>query len=101
MKTLTYTWGLMLLASGTAFADQQRASIEVTGLYCPSCSYIAGEALEQAASVEIIDQIPGETGDTAVYVVTYDDAATTLAEIVAKPVSYGYEAALVSDDSNS
>ena len=101
MNTLIYACGLMLLASGAALADPQEARIEVSGLFCPSCSYIAGEALEQAASVEIIDQIPGETGATAVYVVTYDDAATTLAEIVAKPVSYGYEAVLVPDDSNS
>lgn len=101
MKTLTYAGGLLLLASGAAFADPQEARIEVSGLFCPSCSYIAGEALEQAASVEVVEQIPGQTGATAVYVVTYDDAATTLAEIVAKPVSYGYEAELVSDDSNS
>jgi mercuric ion binding protein len=101
MNILTYVGGLLLLASGAAFADPQKARIEVSGLFCPSCSYIAGEALEQAESVEVIEQILAETGGSAVYVVTYDDAATTLAEIVAKPVSLGYGAELVSDDSNS
>lgn len=101
MNTMIYACGLLLLASGAAFADPQEARIEVSGLFCPSCSYIAGQALEQAASVEVIEQIPGETGGSAVYVVSFDDAATTLAEIVAKPVSYGYDAELVSDDSNS
>lgn len=101
MKSIPYACGLLMLASGAALADPQEARIEVSGLFCPSCSYIAGEALEQAASVQIIDQIPGETGGSVVYVVTYDDVATTLEEIVAKPVSYGYGAALISDDSSS
>lgn len=101
MKTLTYAGGLLLLSCGAAFADPQEARIEVSGLFCPSCSYIAGEALEQAASVEVIEQIPDQTGATAVYVVTYDDAATTLEEIVAKPVSFGYDAELVPKDGNS
>ena len=49
----------------------------------------------------MIEYIPGETGDTATYVVTYDDSVTTLAEIIAGPVGNGYQATPVSDDSSS
>ena len=73
----------------------------MSGLFCPSCSYIAGEALERAASVEVVDQIPSDDGATAIYVVTYDDAKTTLDEIVEQPVSFGYEAQLVTAQSDS
>lgn len=101
MKTQIIAGGILLLASGAAFAEQQEARIEVSGLFCPSCSYIAGEALEQASSLEIIGYEPSDTGESAVYIVTYDDTATTLADIVAMPVNFGYGAVLVADDSNS
>ena len=101
MKSITYAAGLLLLTPLAALADPQEARIEVSGLFCPSCSYIAGESLAKAESAEVIEYIPGETGDTANYVVTYDDSVTTLAEIIAGPVGNGYQATPVSDDSSS
>jgi mercuric ion binding protein len=101
MKNSVIAVALLLATTGIAAAGEQEARIEVSGLFCPSCSYIAGEALERAASVKIVDQIPSETGDTAVYVVTYDDTQTNVDEIVAQPVSFGYEAQLVTAQSDS
>lgn len=101
MKNPLIAAALCLVTAGIATAAEQEARIEVSGLFCPSCSYIAGEALERAASVEVVDQIPSEQGGSAVYVVTYDDAQTTLDEIVAQPVSFGYEAQLVAAPSDS
>ena len=98
MKTLAFVAGILFLASRAVVADPQTARIEVSGLFCSSCSYIAGEALKEAPSVEVIGQIPNETGDSAVYIVNYDDTVTTLAEIVAQPALYGYDARLVTDD---
>ena len=89
MKSFTYAAGLLLLTPLAALADPQEAHIEVSGLYCPSCSYIAGESLAKAESVEVIEYIPGETDSTATYVVTYDDSVTTLAEIYFVCVSKG------------
>lgn len=101
MKAQIIAGGLLLLTSGAAFAEQQEARIQVSGLFCPSCSYIAAQSLEQASSVEIVGYRPTGIEGSAIYIVSYDDTATTLAEIVAMPVSFGYGAALASDDSNS
>lgn len=95
MKAPIITTALFLASASIAAAAEQEARIEVSGLFCPSCSYIAGKALERAASVEVIDQIPSDRGGSAIYVVTFDNAQTTLDEIVAQPVSFGYEAQLV------
>lgn len=101
MKNPAIAIALLLATAGIAAAAEQEARIEVSGLFCPSCSYIAGEALERAASVEVVDQIPGDAGNTAVYVVSYDDAQTSLDEVLAQPVSFGYEAKLVTAPYNS
>jgi mercuric ion binding protein len=101
MKHLIISAVMALAAPGAAMAESQQARIEVSGLYCPSCSYIAGEALKQEPSVELIDLTPSATGDTAVYVVIYDDAVTSLENIIARPISYGYEARLAPDASGS
>ena len=100
MKAPIITTVLFLASAGIAAAAEQEARIEVSGLFCPSCSYIAGEALERAASVEVVDRIPSDDGETAIYVVTYDDTQTTIDQIVTQPVSFGYEAQLVATPSD-
>ncbi len=101
MKHLITSAMTLLAVTGAAMAESQQARIEVSGLYCPSCSYIAGEAMKQEPSVELIDLIPGTAADTAIYVVIYDDAQTSLENIVAQPIAYGYEARLAPDTSGS
>ena len=101
MKHLIISAVALLAVTGAVLAESQQARIEVSGLYCPSCSYIAAEALKQADSVEIIDLIPDAAEGTAVYVVIFDDTLTSLENIVAQPVGYGYEARLAPDSSGS
>jgi len=101
MKHLTISAMIWLAATGAAMAESREARIEVSGLYCPSCSYIVAEALKQAPSVDLIDLILGATADTAIYVVIYDDTQTSLENIIAQPIGYGYEARLAPDDSGS
>ena len=102
MRKLVFTLGFMVIATGPALAGEQRARIEVSGLWCPSCSFIVGEALQKSSSVEITDFAPADTGESGVYTVTFDDTLTTVEEIAAQPSEYGYTAVILSvEPSNS
>ena len=89
------------MTAGMASAEERQARIEVSGLWCPSCSYIVGEALQKSQSVEIVEFEGNDSGDAGVYTITFDDALTTLDEIVAQPAAYGYSAVLLEDASQS
>lgn len=99
-KNLLAIW-LMLMTAGIASAEERQARIEVSGLWCPSCSYIVGEALQKSASVEILEFEENDSGDAGVYTITFDDALTDIDEIVAQPAAYGYNAGLLEDASQS
>jgi mercuric ion binding protein len=99
-RTLT-ALGFGLLAVGAAHAEERQARIEVSGLWCASCSFIVGKALQKSDSVEIVDFAPDDSGETAVYTVTFDDALTTLEEIAAQPATYGYTAVVLDDASST
>lgn len=96
MRNSLLVFGLTLLSS-TALADEQHAQIEVSGLWCPSCSYIVGEALKRSTSVEIVAFSPADGGESGVYTVSFDDALTNLIEIAAQPLEYGYSTKVLSD----
>ncbi len=101
MRQLVLALGFGLLATGAALAGEQRARIEVGGLWCASCSFIVGEALKKSASVEIVDYAPADTGEVAVYTVTFDDALTDIEEIAARPSEYGYTAKILSVEASN
>jgi len=102
MRNFVIAIGFGLLSAGATHAAEQQARIEVSGLWCPSCSFIAGEALKKPASVEIVEYVVADDGETAIYVVSYDDAVTNPDEIAAQPLEYGYPAkVLPADASNS
>lgn len=92
MRNFAIAIGLGLLSSSAAIAEEKIAEVEVGGLWCPSCSFIVGEALEMSESLEIVGFWQGDTDETAVYVVTFDDALTSVDEIVSGPSKYGYTA---------
>ena len=94
MRKTLLALGLSLIAAGAA-AEERQAQIEVSGLWCPSCSYIVGEALQKSASVEIVEFVEYEGGDAGVYISTFDDALTSIDEIIAQPAAYGYDAVLL------
>lgn len=101
MRKTLIALGLTLLSAGAASAEERQARIEVNGLWCPSCSYIVGEALQKSASVEIVAFEEHESGASGVYTITFDDALTNIDEIVAQPAAYGYSAVLLEDASRS
>lgn len=90
MKYLLITVFAGLLSTTMAFAAEQQTKIEVSGLTCPSCPYIAAEAISSIDSVEIVDGAYDEAAQTATFVVSYDDAVTTPQTIADAPDEYGY-----------
>lgn len=101
MRKTLIALGMTLLSAGAASAEERQARIEVSGLWCPSCSYIVGEALQKSTSVEIVSFEEHEGGASGVYTITFDGTQTALEEIVAQPAAYGYDAVLLDDASNS
>ena len=101
MRNTLLAFCLTLMTAGIATAEERQARIEVSGLWCPSCSYIVGEALQKSQSVEIVKFVENDGGESGVYTITFDDALTTLDEIVAQPSAYGYSAVLLEDPSQS
>ncbi len=95
MKRVILTSALMVLIAVTpAFAEQREASIEVGGLTCPSCFYIAGKAMLSVTSVAIVKFIEGKN-QSAVYIVSYDDQKATPGAIVKAVLGYGYPAKII------
>jgi len=101
MRKTLIALGLTVMTAAAASAEERQARIEVSGLWCPSCSYIVGEALQKSQSVEILEFDENDSGDAGVYMITFDDALTTIEEIVAQPTAYGYVAVLLEDASQS
>ncbi len=83
--------GLLATAAATAAtAAERQVKIEVTGLTCPSCPYIAAQAIEKITSTKIIAGTYDQAGEKAVFIVSYDDAVTNAKAIAAAPDEYGY-----------
>lgn len=89
MKRLAIALAAFLAASAANAAEQQ-VRIEVSGLSCPSCPYIAATALESVISVEILEADYDASAQMAVYILSYDDAVTTPEAIADATMEYGY-----------
>jgi mercuric ion binding protein len=83
---------LSLGVGSPGYAGEQRARIAVSGLTCPSCSYIVGQAMTSVPGVEIVDFLEGQEFGTAVYVVAYDNSNASPKQIVTAVEGYGYPA---------
>lgn len=92
---------LGLFAAGIAQADERQVSIEVSKLTCPSCPYIAAEAVKSVDSVEIIQGDYDQGAETIVFLVSYDDAVTTPEAIANAPMEYGYPGRVLGDATDS
>jgi len=79
-----------LLPTTAALAAEQQTQIKVSGLPCPSCPYIAAQAITSVDSVEIVKGTYDEAAQTAIFVINYDDAITTPKAIADAPDEYGY-----------
>lgn len=89
MRYLTLSL-LGLLAATGAIAAEKQAGIEVSELFCPSCPYIAADAVKSIDSVEIIQGDYDQTAEKIIFLVSYDDAVTTPEAIAQAPMQYGY-----------
>jgi len=90
MKTLTSAITALLLTGSAALAAEQQARIEVSELFCPSCPYIAADAVRSIESVEIIEGDYDQEAEKIVFLLSYDDAITTPEAIAEAPMQYGY-----------
>jgi len=90
-----------LLSTSAAWSAQQQTSIEVSELYCPSCPYIAADAVKTIESVEIIEADYDKDAETIVFLISYDDAITTPEAIAEAPMQYGYPGRVLDDTSGS
>ena len=88
--TLAALAGLALPAA----AESVRASVTVSGLTCPSCSFIAGRSIDALEGAEVLDFAAGD-GGTGTFTVRYDDALLVPKAIEAAVEANGYDAALV------
>lgn len=79
-----------LLAGGALQAAERQARIEVSGMSCPSCPYIAAEAIRSVASVEILEGDYDPAAQIIVFLVRFDDAVTSAEAIAEAPFDYGY-----------
>ena len=91
----------LFLAASLSFApvaiqaEEAETRLHVTGLNCPSCSYIVATALKRVETVEIAEFAEGEAED-GLYVLRYDDAVTDPEALIAAVTGVGYGAELVS-----
>ncbi|MGR3498585.1 MAG: heavy-metal-associated domain-containing protein [Limimaricola soesokkakensis] len=76
-------------------AEEAETRLHVTGLTCPSCSYIVATALKHIDTVEIAEFAEGEAED-GLYVLRYDDLVTDPEALIAAVTGVGYGASLVS-----
>ncbi|NOX41839.1 MAG: hypothetical protein GXP05_15460 [Alphaproteobacteria bacterium] len=97
MKSLLYATvsAIYLLAPGAVFAAEKTVRIEVTGLFCASCPYIAAKAITSVKSAKITDGFYDADRELAQFVVQFDDEVTTVQAIVQSPVEYGYPTTIV------
>lgn len=100
MRILVLTAALAITSASMACADERQVQIEVSGLFCPSCSYIAGKSMEKIDSVSVLGATEASDGSTAVYLVSYDDDVITPAEIAQRPAQYGYTASVLGSEEN-
>ena len=85
---------LTTLISAPAFAAEQVVRLEVSGLTCPSCSFIVGNSLKSVESVVIEDFVEGEDASVGLYTVRFDDEVTSTDALIAAVEENGYPAAL-------
>ncbi|QYX58314.1 hypothetical protein K1T73_08120 [Roseovarius sp. SCSIO 43702] len=91
-KTLLAT--ALMLAPAMSLADEAETRLHVTGLTCPSCSYIVASALKKVETVKIAEFTEGEAKD-GTYLLQYDDAVIDPEALIAAVTGVGYGASLV------
>ncbi|MEP1933301.1 MAG: cation transporter [Paracoccaceae bacterium] len=98
MKHYTPVLALIgFMAAAPVFAAEQTVTFSVPGMTCASCPFIVESAM---SGVEGVIQVSADA-DTRTAVVVFDDAIANAEDIAFASTAAGYEAELVSNDSNS
>lgn len=79
------------LSPTAILAAEAEIRLHVTGLTCPSCSYIVATALKSVGTVEVAEFVEGKAED-GVYVLHYDDAVTDPDQLIVAVTGVGYGA---------
>lgn len=98
MKGLVLAVTLTAVAGSGAWAEEKRVKIEVAGMTCPSCPYIAARAIESVKSAKVVEGVFDGVAQIARFVVKFDDAVTTVDAIAGAPKKYGYPGRVMADD---
>ncbi len=85
----------LALTGGAALSAERTVNIEVTGLYCSSCPYIASQAIQSVESARITGGFYDANRQMARFVVQYDDEKATVDQLLQSTMQYGYPASLV------
>ncbi len=80
-----------------AFAEERTIEIAVSELTCPSCSFIVASSMRGVPSVQINDFVDGPEFGQGIYGVTFDDAKTSVEDIIKAVAANGYPAQALPD----
>ncbi|WP_323780136.1 periplasmic mercury ion-binding protein [Leisingera sp.] len=99
MKNILLTLSALgVLAAVPASAAEQRITVGVGELTCPSCSFTVAAAMRGVPSVEIVDILEGRSWGEGIYVVAYDDQAADPDMIINAVLANGYPAEVLQPD---
>ena len=91
MKHILLSSALAIAAfTSAAFAEERTVEIAVSELTCPSCSFIVASSMRGVPSVRINDFVDGPEYGQGVYSVTFDDAETSVENIIEAVAANGY-----------
>lgn len=82
----------ILLTALPVLAEEQRISVNVSEMTCPTCSFTVSSSMRQVPSVEIVEFQESDTFGEGVFMVTYDDAVATPEMIIEAITANGYPA---------
>ena len=98
MKHILLSAALAIAAfAPAAFAEERTVEIAVGELTCPSCSFIVASSMRGVPSVQINDFVDGPEYGQGVYSVTFDDAETSVENIIDAVAANGYPAQALPD----
>jgi copper chaperone CopZ len=95
MRNLLFA-AILSITPNAVLAAEAETRLHVTGLTCPSCSYIVATALQRVETVEIAEFVEGEAGD-GFYTLRYDEDVTNPEALIAAVTGVGYGAALAAE----
>jgi mercuric ion binding protein len=81
----------ILVASGSAFAEQKTVTLDLQNMTCPSCAYMIKSSLKKVQGVSKAEVSYGKRRA----VVTYDDAKTTGNALIEATKNAGFPSKII------